>query len=312
MRLTLRILCLTSILAVVAVSRATAGKFDAKVENFWISFHGHTSAYHDISTVVMPDATVTFEITGGRADDVYELGIRDGVGVPSSARKWRWTAPSSPGVYTLRFSDRSRGGSITVHALVMVPASEVRNGTLNGYRIGDYPTSPPPGFIEVTKENQDTKVSPHFQLKQFVCKQDPPDHFPKYILLQELLPLKLEAVLQEVNALGFDADTLHVMSGYRTPFYNDAIGDVRLSQHQWGSAADIFVDTEHKDQMDDLNRDGRIDVNDSRFLYDAIERLLAQPMLKPFQGGMGFYPATSAHPPFVHVDVRGAAARWRG
>ena len=24
-----------------------------------------------------------------------------------------------------------------------------------------------------------------------------------------------------------------------------------------------------------------------------------------FQGGMGFYPATSAHPPFVHVDVRG-------
>ena len=27
---------------------------------------------------------------------------------------------------------------------------------------------------------------------------------------------------------------------------------------------------------------------------------------------MGYYPATSAHPPFVHVDVRGTAARWKG
>jgi hypothetical protein len=27
---------------------------------------------------------------------------------------------------------------------------------------------------------------------------------------------------------------------------------------------------------------------------------------------MGFYPGTSAHPPFVHIDVRGTAARWKG
>jgi uncharacterized protein YcbK (DUF882 family) len=102
------------------------------------------------------------------------------------------------------------------------------------------------------------------------------------------------------------------MSGFRTPYYNHAIGDVLYSQHQWGSAADVFIDKADRGQMDDLNHDGRVDVNDSRFLYDAIERLLAEAGSAKFQGGMGFYPATAAHPPFVHVDVRGSKARWAG
>jgi uncharacterized protein YcbK (DUF882 family) len=102
------------------------------------------------------------------------------------------------------------------------------------------------------------------------------------------------------------------MSGYRTPFYNHAIGDVTYSMHQWGRAADVFVDRHDKGVMDDLNRDGRIDIGDSRYLADLVERMLAQPAFQNLQGGMGFYPATSAHPPFVHVDVRGTKARWKG
>ena len=64
--------------------------------------------------------------------------------------------------------------------------------------------------------------------------------------------------------------------------------------------------------MDDLNHDGLIDVNDSKYLSDIIEQMLADPAHAKFEGGMGFYPATRAHPPFVHVDVRGFKARWRG
>ena len=192
---------------------------------------------------------------------------------------------------------------------------------LNGYRMGEYPSTPlkgnpiylpPPGFIEVTKENQDTKVSPHFTLKQFLCKEDTTRAFPKYVVLKERLPLKLEAVLQRVNALGVKVDTLNVMSAYRTPFYNHAIGDVKYSMHQWGSAADVYVDPEKKNRMEDLNRDKRVDIEDAKFLYDDIEQMLALKEFKKFQGGMGYYPATSAHPPFVHVDVRGTAARWKG
>ena len=203
----------------------------------------------------------------------------------------------------------------------MVPASEVKRGLLNGYRIGTYPAKPlkgnplyvpPPGFIEVTKENQDTKVSPHFELKQFLCKEDTSKQFPKYIVLEVRLPLKLEAILERVNTLGVKTDSLHIMSAYRTPFYNRAIGDVEYSMHQWGSAADIYIDPKNMNRMEDLNRDGRIDVGDSKFLYDEIENLLAEKDAQKFQGGMGFYPANSAHPPFVHVDVRGTRARWQG
>lgn len=299
---------------------SAAREFDTESAPFALAFHGHLSAYTDTAAFVMPETSIAFEVVGGPAG-TYELTTRDGVAVPTSPRKWRWTAPATAGRSTLRFSHPGIEDDITVHAFVMVPATEVRNGVLNGYRIGQYPARPlkgnpiyrpPKGFIEVTKENDETKLSPHFRLKQLICKQEPSDQYPKYVVLQERLLLKLEAVLQEVNALGFDADTLNVMSAYRTPFYNHAIGDVQYSLHQWGSAADIFVDTKRPGQMDDLNDDDKIDVGDTKFLYDAIERMLARPQLKWLQGGMGYYPATSSHPPFVHVDVRGTAARWRG
>ena len=98
------------------------------------------------------------------------------------------------------------------------------------------------------------------------------------------------------------------MSAYRTPFYNHAIGDVPYSMHQWGSAADIYIDPQNVDRMARSERaTAQIDVRDSKFLFDEIEQLLAEKELRKFQGGMGFYPAHSAHPPFVHVDVRGTA-----
>jgi hypothetical protein len=237
-------------------------------------------------------------------------------------------APRKTGVYTLhvkapqkKIDTREKDNDIDLRVFVMVPASDVRDGVLNGYKIGRYPDKPlngnplyrpPQGFVEVTKQNENTRLSPHFRLKQFVCKQGSPDEFPKYVVLHERLPLKLEAVLASVRHAGFDAGTLHVMSGYRTPFYNHAIGDVAYSMHQWGRAADVFVDRHDNGVMDDLNRDGRIDIGDSRHLEDLIERMLAQPAFRRLEGGMGFYPATSAHPPFVHVDVRGTKARWKG
>jgi len=296
--------------------------FDAKTAAFSLTFHGERSSYRDAFVAAMPGDNVIFEAAGRPGE--YSLSTEHGSAVQQSEQRWQWTAPERPGTYELKFKGpgAARGhDEIAVHALVMVPAREVKDGMLNGYPIGAYPPmpakpnpqySPPAGFIEVTKDNEDTKVSPHFVLKQFVCKEDTTSAFPKYVVLKERLPLKLEAVLELVNTLGFDVDTLHVMSAYRTPYYNHAIGDVKYSMHQWGSAADVYVDRSKKDRMEDLNRDGRIDVEDAKFLYDRIEEMLAIKAFRELQGGMGFYPATPAHPPFVHVDVRGTAARWKG
>ena len=280
---------------------------------FSLTFNGNTWPYDTAFLATMPGATIRFEAVGPVGQ--YKLDAELGTSVQQAPRRWLWTAPETPGTYKLKFE---RGTSkIEVHAFVMVPASRVKGGVLNGYGIGPYPPArgqyqPPPGFIEVTKDNDDTKVSPHFRLKQFLCKQDPIDQYPKYLVLQEPLLLKLEAVLARVNALGFKADTLHVMSGYRTPYYNAAIHDVPYSMHQWGNAADVFVDTKHHDRMDDLNHDGHVDIGDAKLLYDEVDRLLMTPALRGLQGGLGFYPATAAHPPFVHIDARGTKARWKG
>jgi hypothetical protein len=315
-----RLLVTVGVLIGMSAVSGAADRFDTKTASFAVTFHDETSAYRDTAVIAMPGAAVILNTVGGPPGD-YEATTDAGILVQQSAHQWRWTAPDRPGTYLIKFNGPGKKDSIDLHAFVMVPAKEVRNGMLNGYRIGEYPATPlkgnpiylpPPGFIEVTKENQDTKISPHFTLKQFLCKEDTTKSWPKYVLFKERLPLKLEAVLERVNAMGFAVDTLHVMSAFRTPFYNHAIGDVKYSMHQWGSAADVYIDPQQKDRMADVNHDGRVDIQDSKALYDEVERMLASKDLARFQGGMGYYPANSAHPPFVHVDVRGTAARWKG
>ena len=319
---------MTRIVLTIAVAAAVlpgirmdaARRFDTKTASFALAFHGETSAYRDVAVLTAPRASVVFDAVGGPPG---EFGATTAAGtlVQQGWRQWKWTAPERPGAYLIAIDGPGKKDSIAVHAFVTVPASRVRNGMLNGYRIGEYPATPlngnrlylpPAGFIEVTRENENTHVSPHFTLQQFVCKEDTTRSYPRYVVLKERLPMKLEMVLEQVNAIGFSADTLHVMSAYRTPYYNHAIGDVTYSLHQWGGAADIYVDPQNRSRMEDLNRDGRVDTDDAKFLYDQIDQLLAEPRYRRFQGGMGFYPATTAHPPFVHVDVRGTAARWQG
>jgi len=310
--------------SLVAVATTTwplrAAPYDSKTSSFALAFNGEVSAYREMSLFVLPESTIVLQAVGGPPGD-YALSTKEGAVTLADARRWRWRAPAEPGLYNLRIAGPSEEESITVHAFVLVPASRVKDGMLNGYRIGEYPPKAPDGnpiydrpagFVEVTKENQNTRLTPHFTLKQFICKEDTTSEFPKYVVVKERLLLKLEAVVELVNMMGFHVDTLHVMSAYRTPYYNHAIGDVQYSMHQWGSAADVYVDRDNKGRMDDLTGDGRVDVEDARFLYDAIERLVAEPRHKNLEGGLGFYPATSAHPPFVHLDVRGTKARWRG
>jgi Peptidase M15 len=317
--MTLRVVCVAALGLLAANGAAHAEKFDPKTADFAVAVNGVASPYRETSVFVMPGTTATLEARGG-PPGTYVLTAKDGIAVQRTARTWRYTAPERPGLYTLKVDPPAKKHAIDMHVFVMVPAAQVKRGWLNGYLIGDYPAAtttqsayaPPRGFVEVTKDNEDTRVSPHFKLKQFVCKQDANAPFPKYVLLDERLLLKLEAILERVNQLGFPVDTLHVMSGYRTPYYNHAIGDVKFSMHQWGRASDIYVDPHDKDRMADLNRDGRIDIADAKFLYDRIEELLADQRFRDLEGGLGFYPATTAHPPFVHVDVRGTKARWKG
>src|SRR5438874_7835313 len=225
------------------------------------------------------------------------------VALEAMDRHWTWTAPGTPGLYPMHVISGDQRDSLTIQAFVLVPLARVRDEYLNGYRVGRYPAPARPtlGFIEVTTANENVMVSPHFQLKQFLCKQG--GAYPKYVVLNEELLQRLEGLLALVNASGYRASTFYVMSGYRTPAYNHALGNVLYSRHTFGAAADVFIDENHDGRMDDLNGDGRSDEGDADVLY----RLFDGPQS---HGGLGKYHETRSHGPFVHVDVRDRRARW--
>src|SRR5918995_970187 len=72
--------------------------------------------------------------------------------------------------------------------------------------------------------------------------------FPKVVVIDPRLIVRLEQLADALEAIDKPAE-LHIMSGYRTPFYNRAIENVRYSLHQWGAAADVFVDDDKDGRM---------------------------------------------------------------
>lgn len=212
-----------------------------------------------------------------------------------------------------------------LNVVTLVPFSEKHAGRIGPYYLGNWPfesgrATPakaaygnPKGFIEVTQDNIDTRVSDHFRLRDFMTK-DQPNVWPKYLLLNPKLLDKLELTIVELQAMGHPVQHVTVMSGFRTPSYNvhggNTAGRANLSRHMYGDASDIFVDNDRNGAMDDLNHDGRVDVRDAEVILQATERVERKnPSLT---GGVGVYPACCGHGPFTHIDVRGFRARWRG
>lgn len=286
--------------------------------DFAVKYKDEISDYRIMSMFVMPGQEVELEVVARPTTGQYSCITESGMLITTGISKWRWRAPAEKGLYKIRIVNPAQADTLLLNAFVLVPYSEIQDGYLNGYRIGAYPSvlykkleiyRPPQGFIEVTPDNQDTYISPHFTLKQFLCKQA--GDYPKYIVLRERLILKLEMILEKVNERGYTCETFHVMSGYRTPYYNELIRDVKYSRHVWGGAADIFIDERPKDgMMDDLNGDGVIDHRDADVLYDLIDEMYGRPWYERFIGGLGRYGVTRKHGPFVHIDVRGFHARW--
>jgi len=204
------------------------------------------------------------------------------------------------------------------------PFSDKQRGRIGSYVIGSWPAEAgrrvpgdryanPQGFIEVTPENQNTPVSEHFKLRDFLTKGQH-NVWPKYLVLELRLVDKLELMIDELQKQGITVTRVTVMSGFRTPSYNAGGGNTggraNLSRHMYGDASDVFVDNDGNGTMDDLNRDGRVDVGDARVMAAAVERVeRAHPELI---GGVGVYVACCGHGPFVHVDTRGYRARWTG
>jgi hypothetical protein len=202
----------------------------------------------------------------------------------------------------------------------VIPFTAKQGASIAGYNVGYWPAElhavrsdayeNPIGFVEVTAENAGVPVSEHLTLGDFVTHDGAP--FPKYIVLREALLDKIELVLADLKMHGVSAERVEVLSGFRTPSHNLALGDAsgraRESRHQYGDAIDMIIDADGDGRMDDINHDGRVDVADVRVIESAVDRVeRAHPELA---GGLGLYREMGPSGPFAHIDVRGTRARW--
>ena len=275
-----------------------------------------TYPYDEGAIFAMPGEKVPLAVTAPKTR-LYRIDAPHGALTATGPNRWTWEAPAKSGHYEIKVKNPAGNTVADFSAFVMVPATQVRKGELNNYQIGFYPEkplkgnaiyTPPAAFIEVTRENEDKKVSENFRIKQFLTKQI--SGYPKYVVLDEGLVFLLEAIGRHLESRGWDADDIFVMSGYRTPFYNKQLDDTKYSLHQWGRAADIFLDKDDNGVMDDFNKDKAITKEDAAALANVLESLAKTAELSGYIGGIGIYGSTAAHGPFVHVDTRPWKARW--
>ncbi|MEH6588964.1 MAG: D-Ala-D-Ala carboxypeptidase family metallohydrolase [Halioglobus sp.] len=271
--------------------------------------------YTPFSVMAQPGESLQLPLLSGSLAQAT-LNADPGLAAVLNEKALHISAPDRAGLYPISLQ-LPNGETRVIHLFVTVPASAIEDEILNGYRMGPpppgHPVYPelyraPIGFIEISEDLLDTRLSPHFTLRQFVCKQH--SEYPKYLAMKESLPVMLEGLLTAVRERGYPAQTFGVISGYRTPWYNHKIGNVSNSRHVYGDAMDLYIDIDRDGKMDDLDGDGDQDLQDVVILAEIADQYMRRPGNSLVYGGVGRYGKTSRHGGFVHVDTRGYAARW--
>lgn len=265
------------------------------------------------SLFVLPGEQISVS-TPSDSDNYYAKGnvqhTRTGSGI------WQISAPDRHSIFQLIDPDTQQA-LFTLNLLVVLPLQHVEEGFIDHYQIGQYPKprkqfsildKPPKGFLRVSPRMVDMPLTPTLILRRFISKQH--SEFPKYLYVNEKLMLLLESFLKEVKRQGYDIDSFSFVSGFRTPYYNAQLGNIEYSRHIFGDAADIYIDADGNNRLDDLNRDGLINHSDTKFLIGLAERFKKSAHGAQFIGGIGHYPPSKLHGGFIHLDTRGYKARW--
>jgi hypothetical protein len=188
-----------------------------------------------VTALSTPSANSAVYVTNAVANAVTTVAA-SAAGESGKLRAQIREASTSPGIVKAALQLDAPLKAATADFSLITPraASDVRRGKLGLYYIGTWPGerkakggavtyAPPSGFVEVTPENENTPLSQHFRLRDFLT-HDQPNVWPKYEVVSLKLVDKLELVLDDLKAHGIDPDGVHVMSGFRTPQYNAGNG----------------------------------------------------------------------------------------
>jgi len=242
-----------------------------------------------------------------------------------------WRAPKISGNYWVKVKlVKSVGDSIQdeedewirVACLVGFPKSMIKGGSLNGFELGAYPEAgdardpgyyaTPDYFYYLTKDLLPLYISEHIHLGDLACDVRSP--VPQYFTLCYELVDKLEAIKAELKRRGLPSRYHWIGGGFVSPKSNRMRraahgGAARLSRHLYGEAMDFLIDESPRNGvMDDLNRDGAVNVGDAVFLRELIRSLEKAGKCVP--GGIGVYAPPNNSRVQLHVDTRGHPIDW--
>jgi hypothetical protein len=264
----------------------------------------------------LPDSSASVET-------VVDVRLR-----PANGARMSWTPP-------------------TLSARIVAPVSSERidaSGRLDGFEIGLWPDprnsallqslggfawvsehadayEPPAWFYPVTAGNRDWMISRDLRLGDLAL--DRPWFtlgLPQWVAINPLLVSKIEDLAQLMHGAGYQFDHFSLIYGFRAPAYN--LGRIQrdgeetlkspFSMHMYGRAADLLIDTDDDLRLDDLNRDGVVDVHDAAVIVHFVNELdrLYRAAGDPRVGGAGLYDhhdftERPVQSPYVHIDVRG-------
>ena len=123
------------------------------------------------------------------------------------------------------------------------------------------------------KRDGETKLSEHFKVKEFACR-DGSDKI--------LIDLDLISILEDIR--GYFNSPVTITSGYRTESYNSKVANSKTSMHCIGKAVDIKVSN----------------------VSPVAVALYCEYVLLKDKGGIGLYKGQG----FTHIDTREKMTRW--
>ncbi|MBI5154458.1 hypothetical protein HZA57_04400 [Candidatus Poribacteria bacterium] len=224
-------------------------------------------------------------------------------------------------------------GEASVLLLPGVPFDRTGDGMIAGAMIGIYPNekddtapgsvqrnparyTPPSSFHRIEGETAQFRVSPHATLGT-LCPTVFEEPGPRFVALSPELPVFWEALYTEAAKARYKPEGLVVLRGFVSP--QDRLRlereDVKLApftRYQYGDALALLLDADGDGRMDDLNRDGKVDIEDAQTLADIAEDAMRSVDLEGGQGICASFEGP-AHKgtPYLHVDLRGWMERWR-
>lgn len=316
-----KILIFSILIVIISISSFSlnAAAFSAEHANFSIVYDDFKIPLNTFSIFVMPREAIKIYIAEKDRDKKYLIELNGKRFENESS--FQWQAPAKSGYYPVKIKEKNNtgpGSEITLNVFVLHPFKKKNGQYMEDFKIGYYPDIPadkkgyysrPDGFLKIEEHLLSLNLTPHFTMNQFVTNQSA--KFPQYIVLQESLLLKLEYFLEEINRAGYKAETFGIVSIYRSPYFNKKLGNnTDLSRHLFGDAADIYIDNTGNQWMDDLNGDGKSNIEDSNILFDLAVKFDQKEKFSQLQGGLCSYKGNGVRGPFLHIDSRGFHVSW--